>query len=97
MDTAFSSLNLRLALPHHFRYWSMNAISSFPLALCIDRTGGDKCGMGQITAKPRETVAHVIALSVLALNLRKIQCAFLCLLTYLLAVFPPKQKRAIVQ
>ena len=35
-----------------------------------------KCGMGLITAKLRETAAHVIAMSVLVLNLRKIQCAF---------------------
>ena len=35
-----------------------------------------KCGMGLVTAKLRETAAHVIAMSVLVLNLRKIQCAF---------------------
>ena len=34
-----------------------------------------KCGMGLITAKLRETAAHVIAMSVLVLNLRRIQCA----------------------
>lgn len=34
-----------------------------------------KCGMGLVTAKLRETAAHVIAMSILALNLRKIQCA----------------------
>ena len=56
-----------------------------------------KCGMGLVTAKLRETVAHVIAMSVLVLNLRKIQCALLRLLTYLLAIFPPKEKWAIVQ
>ena len=33
----------------------------------------------------------------LVLNLRKIQCAFLQLLTYLLAIFLPKEKWAIVQ
>ena len=44
-----------------------------------------------------ETAVHVIAMSVLVLNLRKIQCAFLQFLTYLLAVFPSKEKWAIVQ
>ena len=56
-----------------------------------------KCGMGLVTAKLRETVAHVIAMSVLVLNLRKIQYALFRLLTYLLAIFPPKEKWAIVQ
>ena len=56
-----------------------------------------KCGMGLVTAKLRETAAHVIAMSVLVLNLRKIQCAFWELLTYLLAIFMPKEKWAIVQ
>ena len=55
-----------------------------------------KCGMGLVTAKLRETAAHVIAMSVLVLNLRKIQYAFLRLLTYLLAVFLPQQKMVIV-
>ena len=56
-----------------------------------------KCGMGLVTAKLRETAAHVIAMSVLVLNLRKIQCAILRLLIYLLAIFMPKEKWAIVQ
>lgn len=56
-----------------------------------------KCGMGLVTAKLRETAAHVIAMSVLVLNLRKIQCAILRLLTYLLAIFMPTEKWAIVQ
>ena len=51
-----------------------------------------KCGMGLVTAKLRKTIAHVIAMSVLVLNLRKIQCAFLKLLTYLLAISPSKEK-----
>ena len=51
-----------------------------------------KCGMGLVTAKLRETAAHVIAMSVLVLNLRKIQCAFWRLLTYLLAIFMPTEK-----
>ena len=56
-----------------------------------------KCGMGMVTAKLRETAAHVIAISVLVLNLRKIQCTLLWLLTYLLAIFLLKKKWAIVQ
>lgn len=56
-----------------------------------------KCGMGLVTAKLRETAAHVIAMSVLVLNLRKIQYALLHLLTYLLAIFLPKKKCTIVQ
>ena len=36
-------------------------------------------------------------MSVLVLNLRKIQCAFWELLTYLLAIFMPAEKWAIVQ
>ena len=45
-----------------------------------------KCGMGLVTAKLRETAAHVIAMSVLVLNLRKIQCALLRILRYLLEI-----------
>ena len=56
-----------------------------------------KCGMGLVTVKLRETAAHVIAMSVLVLNLREIQCAFLQLLTYLRAIFLPQKKWAIVQ
>lgn len=54
------------------------------------------CGMGLVSAKLRETVAHVIAMSVLVLNLRKIQCAIFLLLAFLLA-FPSPKKRVIVQ
>ena len=36
-----------------------------------------KCGMGLVTAKLRETVSHVLAMSIVVLNLRKIQCALL--------------------
>ena len=45
-----------------------------------------KCGMGLVTAKLRETAAHVIAMSVLVLNLRKIQRALLRTLAYLLEI-----------
>ena len=40
-----------------------------------------KCGMGLVTAKLQETAARVIAVSVPVLNLRKIQCALLRMLT----------------
>ena len=56
-----------------------------------------KCGMGLVTSKLRETVAHVIAMSVLVLNLRKIQCAILQLLAFLRAILLPKQNWAFVQ
>lgn len=56
-----------------------------------------KCGMGLVTAKLRETAAHVIAMSVLVLNLRKIQCAFLRVLLCWLSVFSFGGKRAIIQ
>ena len=56
-----------------------------------------KCGMGLVTAKLQETAAHVLAMSVLVLNLRKIQCAFFRLLAYLMSVFSPQTKWAIIQ
>ena len=56
-----------------------------------------KCGMGLVTAKLRDTAAHVIAMSVLVLNLRKIQYTLLRLLMFLVAVFAPQEKDAIVQ
>lgn len=52
-----------------------------------------RCGMGLVTAKLRETAAHVIDMSVLVLNPCKIQCALLRLLTCLLIIFPSRQKR----
>jgi len=56
-----------------------------------------KCGMGLVTAKLQETAAHVLAMSVLVLNFRKIQCVLLQLLTYLWDFFTPQEKLAIVQ
>lgn len=56
-----------------------------------------KCGMGLVTAKLRETAAHIIAMSVLVLNLRKIQCALLRLLVFLMTAFEPRKINAIVQ
>ena len=55
------------------------------------------CGMGLVTAKLQETAAHVIAMSVLVLNLRKIQCALLQIFAALLAVWMPQRKLTIVQ
>lgn len=56
-----------------------------------------KCGMGFITARLRETAAHVIAMSVLLLNLRKIQSALLRILVVLLAAWLPLRKSSFVQ
>ena len=47
--------------------------------------------MGLVTAKLRETVAHVIAMSILVLNLRKIQCALLRLFALLWNIFMPRK------
>ena len=52
---------------------------------------------GLDTAKLRETAAHVIAMSVLVLNLRKIQRALLRMLAYLLEIFAPNENWALVQ
>lgn len=56
-----------------------------------------KCGMGLVMARLRETAAHVIAMSVLVLNLRKIQCALLQILVTLLGTWMPQRKLAFVQ
>lgn len=56
-----------------------------------------KCGMGLVTAKLRETAAHVIAMSVLVLNLRKIQRALLRMLAYLLEILTQNKNWALVQ
>ena len=53
--------------------------------------------MGLVMARLRETAAHVIAMSVLVLNLRKIQCAFLQILATLLGAWMPQRKLAFVQ
>ena len=45
----------------------------------------------------RKAAEWLIAMSVLVLNLRKIQCAILQLLTFLRAMLSPKQEWAIVQ
>lgn len=56
-----------------------------------------KCGMGLVTAKLQQTAAHVIAMSILVLNLRRIPCALWRLLAYLLAFFAPLKKVTFVQ
>ena len=56
-----------------------------------------KCGMGLVTAKLRETAAHVIAMSVLVLNLRKIQRTLLRMLAYLLEILAQNKIWALVQ
>ena len=56
-----------------------------------------KCGMGLVTAKLQETAAHVIAMSILVLNLRRIQCALLRLWALLLSWLMPREKVAVVQ
>ena len=48
--------------------------------------------MGLVTAKLEDTAAHVVALSILLLNLRKIQYAFLQFLNWLLGFFATVRK-----
>ena len=56
-----------------------------------------KCGMGQISAKLEETVAHTVAMSVLVLNLRRIQLALLHLFLFLALLCKPQKKMAFIQ
>lgn len=56
-----------------------------------------KCGMGLVTAKLEETAAHVVALSILLLNLRKIQCAFLQFWDWLLGFLQSREKQMVIQ
>ena len=53
--------------------------------------------MGLVTAKLEETAAHVVALSILLLNLRKIQYAFLQFPDWLLGFLQPREKLRVVQ
>ena len=53
--------------------------------------------MGRITAKLRETAAHVIAKSVLVLKLRKIQWALLRMLSCFWHIFTLRENEAFVQ
>ncbi len=59
--------------------------------------GKRKCGMGLVTAKLKETAEHMVALSILLLNLRKIQCAFLQFLAWLLGFLQPREKLIVIQ
>lgn len=56
-----------------------------------------KCGMGLIVTKLEETISHSIAMSVIVLNLRKIQHALLQMLFGWLPFFCVNQKIAFVQ
>ena len=56
-----------------------------------------KCGMGLVTAKLRETATHVVAMSILVLNLRKIQRALLQMLMRWLPFFLAREKVLFVQ
>ena len=56
-----------------------------------------KCGMGLVTAKLQETAAHVIAMSIVVLNLRRIQHAILQFLTLLLSLLMQQEKLPVVQ
>ena len=53
--------------------------------------------MGLVTAKLEDTAAHVVALSILLLNLRKIQHAFLQFLDWLLGFLQTCEKLRVVQ
>ena len=59
--------------------------------------GKRKCGMGLVTAKLEDTAAHVVTLSILLLNLRKIQYAFLQFLDWLLGFLQTCEKLRVVQ
>ncbi|MEA4955124.1 MAG: IS5 family transposase [Pseudoflavonifractor sp.] len=52
-----------------------------------------KCGLGLIMTKLRETVAHSVAISILVLNLRKIQCALLRFLVLLTLLMLPQERQ----
>ena len=56
-----------------------------------------KCGMGLVTAKLRETISHVLAMSTVVLNLRKIQYALLRLWLDILCCFVTSENVAFVQ
>ena len=53
--------------------------------------------MTLVTAKLQESAAYVLAMSILVLNLRKIQYALFQLLAYLWTVFSAERNSAIVQ
>ena len=53
--------------------------------------------MGLVTAKLEQTSAHVVALSILLLSLRKIQYAILRFLDWLLVFLQPRKKLMVIQ
>ncbi len=55
------------------------------------------CGLGLITARLQQTACHCIAMSILLLNLRKIQCTVWTLYCWLLPLVWFKRKQAFVQ
>ena len=59
--------------------------------------GKRKCGMGLVTAKLEDTAAHVVALSILLLNLRMIQHAFLRFLDWFLGFLLPCKMLMVIQ
>ena len=56
-----------------------------------------ECGLGLVTAKLREIAAHVLAMSVLVLNLRKIQRTPLRLFALLVRWLGAPEKSAFIQ
>ena len=56
-----------------------------------------KCGMGLVKAKLQETAAHVIAMSILVLNLRRLCHTLLQFWAWMLSFLMPYTKLAIVQ
>lgn len=56
-----------------------------------------KCGLGLVATKLQETIAHTVAMSILVLNLRKIQCALFQIVRFLLQLIAPQQKLAFIQ
>ena len=59
--------------------------------------GKRRCGIGLVTAKLEETAAHVVALSILLLNLRKIQCAILQFWDWLIGFLQPCEIMMVIQ
>ena len=56
-----------------------------------------KCGMGLVTAKLQETAAHVIAMSILVLNLRRLHHALLRFFSWLFSYLTPHMELEFVQ
>lgn len=56
-----------------------------------------KCGMGLVTARLEETVNHVLAMSILVLNLRRIQRILCAIFAELILIFCGERKMGVVQ